>query len=289
MKYRLQRYLINRQKVNILSADHFFQSAFGREHPYGKYILPGHFTSIDRTMLQDFHSRHYNTSSMSIIVSGKLPSGIGMLLNRYFGDLTEEKNKNPLSLVKIIGMDKKKLFIENNDAVQSAIKIGSSTINKRHPDYPGLKVLNTILGGYFGSRLMKNIREEKGYTYGISSSVNSLLQSGYKVISTEVGAGYAEKTKEEIYNEIRLLQTQPVSKKELEIAKCFMSGEMIRMFDGPFALAESFKSVLDFGLDFNYFYRLAEKIETIKPDEIMQLALTYYNIEELYEVEVGPK
>jgi zinc protease len=289
MKNRLQRYQVNRQKVNILSSDHFFQSVFGNEHPYGKYIVPDHFTNVTRSMLREFHSRHYNTSSMNIIVSGKLPSGIETLLNRFFGDIAKEIKKNPLSGIKIKGDIEKKVFIEKSDAVQSAIKIGSLTINKQDPDYPGLKVVDTILGGYFGSRLMKNIREDKGYTYGINSSVNSLLQSGYKTITTEVGAGFAEKTKNEIYNEIRLLQTQPVTKEDLEVAKCFMSGEMIRMFDGPFALAESFKSVLDFGLDNNYYYRLAEKIKTIEPDEIMQLALTYYNIEDLYEVEVGPK
>ena len=66
-----------------------------------------------------------------------------------------------------------------------------------------------------------------------------------------------------------------------------MSGEMVRMFDGPFALAESFKSVWEFGLDNNYYYSLYEKIKTITPDEITELAKTYYNLDELYQVTVG--
>jgi zinc protease len=289
LKYRLQRYQVNRQRVSVLSSDHFFQSIFGNDHPYGKYILPENFAEISRPMLQEFHTKHYNTSSLNIIVSGKLPPELAPLLNKFFGDIPEDKNKNQFSQEIIKGGDTKKIFIEKSDVIQSAIRIGSQTINKRNPDYPGLKVVDTILGGYFGSRLMKNIREDKGYTYGINSSVNSLLYSGFKIISTEVGVEYAEKTKEEIYREIKLLQTQPVTREELEIAKCFMSGEMIRMFDGPFALAESFKSVLDFGLNNEYYYRLADKVVTIEPDEIMQLASTYYNIEDLYEVVVGPK
>lgn len=289
MKYRLQRYQVNRQRGNVVSGDLFMKSVFGNEHPYGRYILPENFASLTGADLHDFHSQHYNTSSMNIIVSGKIPAGIDKLLNRFFGDIPEEKRINQTSQIKIEGDENKKVFISLPDAVQSAIKIGSLTINKQHPDYPGLKVLDTILGGYFGSRLMKNIREDKGYTYGISSSISSLLQSGYKVISTEVGAEYAEMAKDEIYKEIRLLQTQPVEKEELEVAKCFMSGEMIRIFDGPFALAESFRAVMNFGLDNNYYYRLAEKIKTIEPDEITELALTYYNIEDLYEVEVGPR
>ena len=180
-----------------------------------------------------------------------------------------------------------KVSINKPGAVQTAIRIGSATINKRHPDYPGLKILDAILGGYFGSRLMKNIREEKGYTYGISSSLTSLDLSGYKVISTEVGRINTQKTIDEIYKEIRLLQTVPVGRDEMAVVRNYMSGEMVRMFDGPFALAESFRSAWEFGLDNSYYHRLAEKIITIEPDEIIELARKYYNIDELYEVTAG--
>ena len=184
---------------------------------------------------------------------------------------------------------KKKVHINKPGTVQSAIRIGSPTINKRHPDYPGLKILDSVLGGYFGSRLMKNIREEKGYTYGISSSVSSLDLTGYKVISTEVSQKNYKKAIDEIYKEIRLLQNVPVKKEEMAVVRNYMSGEMLRMFDGPFALAESFRSAWEFGLDNTYYYRLAEKIKTIDPDEIIELAQTYYNIDDLYEVTVGSK
>jgi predicted Zn-dependent peptidase len=144
-----------------------------------------------------------------------------------------------------------------------------------------------ILGGYFGSRLMKNIREEKGFTYGIHSSVSSLDLSGFKIISTEVGKKNAEQTSDEIYKEILNIQSHPVSKEELEVVRNYMSGEMVRMFDGPFALAESFKAVWEFGLDYNYFVKLMNTIATITPDEILRLARTYYRIEDLYEITAG--
>jgi predicted Zn-dependent peptidase len=109
------------------------------------------------------------------------------------------------------------------------------------------------------------------------------------VISSEVSQKNSQKTINEIYKEIRLLQTLPVKKEEMAVVRNYMSGEMVRMFDGPFALAESFKSVWEFGLDNSYYYRLAGKIKTIDPDEIIELARTYYNIDELYEVTVGSK
>jgi predicted Zn-dependent peptidase len=189
----------------------------------------------------------------------------------------------------INGNESHRQFVEKRGAIQAAIRIGSATINKKHQDYNGLLILDTILGGYFGSRLMKNIREEKGYTYGINSSLMSMYQSGYKIIATEVDKKYTDKTIDEIYKEIRLLQTRPVEPDEMQVAKSFLAGEMVRMFDGPFALAESFRAVWEFGLDNRYYYDLGEKIKTIEADEIITLANTYYNIDDLYEIIAGPR
>lgn len=144
-----------------------------------------------------------------------------------------------------------------------------------------------ILGGYFGSRLMKNIREDKGYTYGISSLVSSLDLAGYKVISVEVSKKNAQKTIDEILKEIRILQSVQIDREELNTVRNYMLGEMVRMFDGPFAIAESFRSAWQYGLDNSYYYKLAEKIRTIEPDEIMSIAKTYYNIDELNIITAG--
>ena len=175
------------------------------------------------------------------------------LLNLFFGDISSHKIYIEDPGNKLKDSKKKKVHVPHSGALQSSIRIGSRTINKRDPDYPGLKVLDSLLGGYFGSRLMKNIREEKGYTYGISSYVTSFDLSGYKVISTEVRINNTQKVIDEIYKEIELLHRVPVKTEELTVVKNFMLGEMVRMFDGPFASAESFKSVWEFGLDNNYY------------------------------------
>lgn len=287
MRKRLRWYLVNREKVQNLAIDNFFESLFGKDHPYGYQITEPDFDNLKSSHLADFHRKYYTPENMAIIISGKLRGNAIELLDTVFGNM----QTNPL-----LKEDKsfsfksgkvKKIHIAKSGTVQNAIRIGSATINKRHPDYIGLKVVDSILGGYFGSRLMKNIREEKGYTYGISSSLSSLDLSGYKVISTEVGHKYYQKTIDEIYKEIRQLQNNPVTNEEMAVVRNYMSGEMVRMFDGPFALAESFKSAWEFGLDNSYYYRLAEKIKTIQADEIIELAKTYYNINDLYEVTVG--
>jgi predicted Zn-dependent peptidase len=287
MKKRLRWYLVNREKVQNLAMDQFFESLFGKNHPYGRQIRERDFENISPSLLSDFHTKYYTPKNMAVIISGKIHSKTVELLNSYIGNISSIENDKETSVNLIKGEELKKVHINQPGTVQNAIRIGSATINKRHPDYPGLKILDSILGGYFGSRLMKNIREEKGYTYGISSSLSSLNLAGYKVISTEVGQKNCQKAIDEIYKEIKLLQNVAVNKEEMAVVRNYMSGEMVRMFDGPFALAESFRSAWEFGLDNNYYYRLAEKIKSIDPDEIIELAKTYYNIDDLYEITVG--
>ena len=289
MKKRLSWYRVNREKVNNLATDKFFESVFGKQHQYGHQVIEKDFEMLNPAMLMDFHSKYYSPDNMAVIISGKIHKATCDLLNFYFGEINSSLIYLEESESFLMGAKRKKVHVSKSGTVQTAIRIGSSTINKRHSDYPGLKILDSVLGGYFGSRLMKNIREEKGYTYGISSSVSSLDLCGYKLISTEVSQKNIRSTIDEIYKEIRLLQNVPVSKVELAIVRNVMSGEMVRMFDGPFALAESFRSAWEFGLDSSYYLRLAEKIKTIEPDEIIALAKTYYNIDELYEITVGEK
>jgi zinc protease len=289
MRKRLNWHLVNREKVQNLAIDNFFGSIFGKHHQYGYQVKDQDFNILTPTNLDDFHKKNYTPENMAVIISGRIPEKTTELLNKYFGNIVSEKKYTDGSQKIIKGEKRKKIHVDKTGTVQSAIRIGSATINKRHIDYPGLKILDSILGGYFGSRLMKNIREEKGYTYGINSSVSSLDLTGYKVISTEVSGENCGKAIDEIYREIQLLQREPVTKEELKMVRNYMAGEIMRMFDGPFALAESFRSVWEFGLDNSYYYRLAEKIKSIGPDEIIDLARTYYDIDELYEITVGSK
>ncbi len=287
MKKRLAGYRISREKVQNIASDRFFESVFGNNHPYGRHIDEDHFEAVTPAMLKEFHSAFYTPGNIAAIISGKIHDNTVQLFEKHLGGFVNHQQAGDYPGYSIIGSDTKKAHIEKAGAVQTAIRIGSATINKRHPDYPGLKILNTILGGYFGSRLMKNIREDKGYTYGIHSSVNSLDQSGYKVISTETGKQYGRMAVDEIYREISLLQEEPVSNEELEVVRNYMAGEMVRMFDGPFAIADSFKAVWEFGLDFTYFNRMMDAVKSVTPEEIMRLANLYYKQGDLYEITAG--
>ncbi len=287
MKKRLRWYLVSREKIQNLATDRFFESVFGTHHPYGKKVSEKDYESVNTKQLREFHHNYYTPGNLTIIISGKIEKNTVELLEKYLGGLLQENFYNIDNVLNMSGEANRREHIKKRGTLQSSVRIGSSTINKRHPDYPGLKVLNSVLGGYFGSRLMKNIREEKGFTYGIHSSVTSLDLSGYKVISAEMSKKSTQKAIDEIYKEIRILQTEPVKYEELEVVRNYMAGEMVRMFDGPFAMAESFKAIWEFDLDVDYYDRLADTIRSITSEEIMQIANTYYKIDELYEIIAG--
>jgi predicted Zn-dependent peptidase len=287
LKKQLRWFQIRRQKVQNRATDSFFESIFGNMHPYGIIPHEHDFEKVERNLVASFHQSFYVTGNMAVIISGKIPSGIGPILNKYFGDVPPKALKTTGTKEKLKNSPDRKIHVQLDGVMQNCIKAGSATINKKHPDYRDLKITDTILGGYFGSRLMKNIREDKGFTYGINSYVTSLEDSGYKVISTDLGSEHTGQAIEEIKKEISLLQTQPVKADELAIAKNYMLGEIVRMFDGPFASADSFKSAWEFGFDNNYYTELYNRVRNITPEEILDTAIKYYKIDDLYFVTAG--
>lgn len=285
-----QSLLVELEKVTTLSRQEFFKGLFGATHPYGMSATPNDFISLQDSDLFDFHQKHLNSSQCTIVLSGKIGKEEISLVGKHFGG-TEWGNGVSLNseLPQIVAPKQQKYFTKKEDALQSAIRIGRYIVNRRHPDYCGLIILNTILGGYFGSRLMKNIREDKGYTYGISSSILSLKELCIFVIGTEVGAEYTLPALNEIYHEIDRLRNEPVCEEELDLVRNYLLGELLRSFDGPFAIADSITSLYEYNdLDYSFFKKTIEVIKTITPNQIMNLANNYLRNNDLIECVAGP-
>ena len=180
-------------------------------------------------------------------------------------------------------------YVEKEDALQSAIRIGQIAINRAHADFPGLQVLNTILGGYFGSRLMANIREDKGFTYGIGSAVVSLKNTGYFFIASEVGADVCGQAMFEIEKEVNLLKSQQVSEGELDLVRNYMLGSMLGSLENALSHADKFKNIYFSGLDYDYYDSYIRIVRNISPEDIQGLANKYLNFEDFQKVIVGKK
>jgi predicted Zn-dependent peptidase len=280
-----QKYLVNQQKVNYLARKHFAHALYG-ESTYGFMVTEEHYNNVQHSLLLDFYKQYFCAENITLIVSGKVGEKELSLINNTFSKIVKGNAalKPELKLPEYSAL---KNHICKNDVVQNAIRIGKVLFNKTHEDYFDFQVLNTLLGGYFGSRLMSNIREDKGYTYGIGSAIVSLEDSGYFFISTEVGADVSNAATEEIYKEINLLINETVSEEELSLVKNYLAGTLLRSLDGPFALAEKFKSAYTFGYDMNYYNTMLKHIHAITPEKIQQLAKIYLQPDSLTEVVVG--
>lgn len=284
-----QKHLINSQKVDILARRRFSELVFGEKHPYGIQVQDSDFERVNVAEIKSFFSDHYSSKNCTIIASGHLPKNLLKTLNTFFGENNWGNTTANISANNIILQTTKqaKHFIEKPEAIQSAVKVGRLLFNKTNPDYFKFQVLNTILGGYFGSRLMANIREDKGYTYGIGSGLASFVNGGYFAISTEVGADVTKQTIEEIYKELTTLRTDLVSDNELETVRNYILGHFLRSVDGPFSLADKFKSIWEFGLGYEYFDNYFNAVKTVTPNELRDLANKYLKQEDLIECVVG--
>lgn len=285
---RRQKHAINSQKVNVLARRRFAELIFGPTHPYGIDVKEPDFERVSINELKEFYKARYNYSNCTIIASGKLPEDLRDTLNFYLGrdkwgselrDLNQAANPESAAP----GLH----FTVREDAIQSAIRIGRLLFNKTHEDYFKFQVLNTLLGGYFGSRLMANIREDKGYTYGIGSGITNLVHGGYFYITTEVGAEVTAAAIDEIYREIDKLKQELVSDLELQTVKNYMLGNFLRSVDGPFALAEKFRSIWEFGLDYSFFDRYFAAVKSVSPKELRDLANKYLLRDHMIECVVG--
>lgn len=287
LERRRQKFLVEMEKTSFLAREAFNEKLFGAQHPYGIKTIEAFYHETRRDELLAFYKEHYHAGNYSLILSGKITDEVLKLVDSYFGALPKQ-NKPQAAVQSIMpALSYEPVVIEKAGAVQSSIRCGLLTVNKTHRDYIKLKMLTTILGGYFGSRLMKNIREEKGYTYGIHGMQVSLQQAGYMAIAADVKAEFTREAHHEIIREMEKLKSEPVSETELQLVRNYMMGEMLQMFDGPFSTAETFKSVVQFGLDFDYFEQMRQAILSVSAQELTELANRYYQTDKLTTVVAG--
>ncbi len=283
-----QLFLVNEKKVRHVARENFFSLIYGKDHPYGRITGMRDFDEIAYNDIPGYYRDHYHIANCFAIVSGRISSELIRTIDQTLGRIGNRSHQVEAKEEKQdAGLQAEKELILREDVLQSAIRIGRPLFNKLHPDYVGLKFVSTLLGGYFGSRLMSNIREDKGYTYGIGSNLISLGSSGYFFIATEVGSDVRQHAVEEIYKEIDRLQFEKVEEEELSLVKNYMSGSFMHSIDGPFALAESYKNVLLFGLDQQYFYKMIDEIQSMNPVRVQKIAQKYLKKEQLFELIVG--
>lgn len=281
-----QKLGVNLQKNDFVARRNFNQALFGNSI-YGHTTTPEDYHLLTQNDILAYYKEAYRPVNCTMILSGKITDVTQKLLNDYFGT---EPVTNSLVSRNVFKFEKGKgqvHFTEKEDALQSAIRIGQISVNRKQADFAGLQILNTVLGGYFGSRLMANIREDKGYTYGIGSAMVSLENSGYFFIASEVGTEVCNATIEEIKKEIAILNQQPVPADELTLVKNYLLGSMLGSLENAFSHADKFKNIYFYGLGYDYYTRYIETVKKITSEELLGLANKYLDFDAFEKVVVG--
>ncbi|HLI94381.1 MAG TPA: pitrilysin family protein [Puia sp.] len=283
-----QRLQVNLKKGDFVASRLIDAYLYGEAHPYGRYSRLEDYPALQREELTAFHDRYYRQGTCRILAAGKLPADLIGLLESSFGSLPlHAPGKEPRPAFPILPATTKNYRITNDpNGVQGAIRIARNFPNRHHPDFQKMQVLNNVFGGYFGSRLMTNIREDKGYTYGIHSYLVNNIQESALLISTEAGKEVSEPAIREVYKEMDLLRTDLIDEEELQQARNFTIGVILGDLDGPFHVAGRWKNILLNGLDGDYFKEGVRIIKTITPEELRELAIKYLDPAAFFELVV---
>lgn len=285
----LQNLKVNQEKTSWLASTGVRQALFGKQHPYGRIQNESSIEALELSDVRQYYDHFIKHGRFRIIASGQVGEEEIQAINQHFGQLRELDSPYEPGETFSIPFKPEAEVIERPESIQSSIRIGKRLFTRDDPDYFKLLVTNEILGGYFGSRLMKNIREEKGLTYGISSSVVSLHREGYFMIGTDVNKDLTQLTIDEIHKEIKKLQTELVPEAELQNVKNFMAGEFAGSLNTAFEVADRQKILLLDNLPEDFFDQYITQIHATTAADIMEMANKHLLVEDMVEVIAGTK
>lgn len=289
----LQRHRVNLERVDFQAQRSLLRHLYGAGHPLGQVVEEAHYRALTSDALRSFYEEYYRPSCFTLYASGAVTDDCVRRLDDAFGAAASSVFAASDASVPVTPpyhpcpSADRRLFVPRKGAMQSAVCLGHLTIGCTHPDYHRLRVLISLFGGYFGSRLMQNIREEKGYTYGISAGLLTYPGHGRLVISAEADNRYVEPLITEVYHEIERLQTELVPEDELQMVRHYLIGELCRSYESAFSLSDAwiFQQTMGVGMQFNA--DAFEAIKTVTSEQLRELARRYLIPSEMKEAVCG--
>ena len=281
----IQRLAVNLRQCEFVANQRIDALLFGEHHPYGRFSKKEKIEAVSREDLIAFYKANYDLANARIFMAGKISDKDVKCINDIFGSITlSSRQAESKIFAPPPPADKMQRITNDPNGVQGAIRIGRLFPNRHHPDYTPMVVLNTLFGGYFGSRLMSNIREEKGYTYGIYSSLGPELHGGSFVIHTETGRDVAELAVKEIYHEMEVLCNELADDDELLLVKNYLLGGLLGDLDGPFSILQRWRTLILNGFTEDYFYNNVRIYKSVTAKELQALAQKYFNKQDFHEI-----
>ena len=257
---------------------------YGEGHPYGRSLEVQHLEALSVQDVQH-HAQQWLAWNDDCIgtIAGCYNGGMIDKLSAGLSIITKE---NALSIPQhaVIAYHPKKIVTQRKDSTQHAIRLAHPTISAHHEDAYGLRFLNNVLGGFFGSRLMSNIREDKGYTYGIQSSLHQLKYGNSLIIGTEVAHQYTEATMQEIFHEIQRLQDELIEGSEWSMMQNYYNGLILRTVNSAFSVAKTFRRLTSLGSSLDSIHKDLEVSLSLDPSKVRELARKHIDKDQFSQV-----
>ncbi|QMU30195.1 M16 family metallopeptidase [Adhaeribacter radiodurans] len=282
----IQNISVEKKKNAYLANQLFTRNIYGPSHPYTTGMDEVILSQTTLPEVKEFYNTYYNLSEAEIFICGDFSSVDISKVESLFGSSSIQGEPALTKEYKPAGTIKKD-FLVKEDSLQSSVRVGSAWPAMNHPYYHKLALLNKILGGYFGSRLMKNIREDKGFTYGIYSSILAKEHHTIFFIGTDVNYQNSQQTLDEIYKEVNLLKNEPVELSELQTVQNYTLGKLANDLSTIFDQAEKYKNIILHNLPLTFYSDYIKAIKSITPQELNLLANQYYILDNFYEAVVG--
>jgi zinc protease len=290
-KYRA-RYLsqlqYQRALPGFLAQEQFMRVVYG-EHPAGYIVAPEPVLKALRSEdLAKYHAAYYRPNNAILVAYGDITlAQLTAKLERSLG-AWQKGEVPPLALSPVsTPTTARVLLVDRPGSVQSSLWVGGLGIERKSEDYFAVLVMNHILGGGPASRLFMNLREDKGYTYGVSSFFNGSLFPGVMIATTDVRTAVTEGAMQELMGEIKRIGAAAVTAEELTNARRALIGRFALSLDSPQALLGNVLTQKIYGFPASYWDTYPQQVEAVTPADIQRVARKYYAGERLQIVAVG--
>lgn len=281
---RRQELAIERTKVETEAREALARCLFGPEHPYGISHPAEAYDLLTQSDIEEHYRRLFTADNCFVVCSGYISDAERGAVAELAGKLPRGARSSALFPKPVTTHEAR---IAHAGAVQSSIRIGRLLFPRQHPDFLGMQVVAALLGGYFGSRLMHCLREERGYTYGVSAAMINFEREGYFALATQVGTEVTDEALQLIYNEIERLRNETIEPAELALVQNILAGETMRILDGPFGIADATIENILCGTDNSVIAENLRRIRALTPEDIQHLAMRYLRLEDLVTVVAG--
>jgi predicted Zn-dependent peptidase len=290
---KIQHWHIESRKMSFMAGRQLRQMIYPLGHPEARLSHPDIYRAVTRDHLVRAHRQIMENAEISIAVCGPMGAGIipGLIedVQRAFPILSSGNLPKAPMLMDLPIPAPALVHVPQQDALQVSLRAALVWPPKTDREYHLLKILVTVLGGYFGSRLMQNLREDLGLTYGVGARLRSYRNHSLMVVQSELSAGSEKLALEQIRFEMDRLGRELISVPEWGRVQSYLRGQLMAGLDGSFALMDRYWDLESFGLGEDYLKDYLRILDETTPEDLMDLAGKYLLPDQLVVASAGPE